>query len=53
MEIETQGAFDHLSLAAMLVPTNDGFFSLTDVAGPKGDKTIVLYSPAYDAGTEP
>ena len=53
LHIETRAAFDHLSLAAMLIPSNDAFFGLADIAGPKGDKTIILYSPAYDAGTEP
>jgi hypothetical protein len=40
VHVETTGGFDHISVAAMLVPTNDGFFAMT------------LFSPAYDAGTE-
>lgn len=43
---------EHLSVAAMLIPTNDGFFALNDVPGPRGSETVTLYSPAYDAGTE-
>jgi len=50
--VKTAGQFDHLSVAAMLVPTNDGFFAVNGEEGPKGDKAITLYSPAYDAGTE-
>jgi hypothetical protein len=50
--VSTRGSFDHVSVAAMLVPTNDGFFAVNDHAGPGGEKTITLYSPAYDAGTE-
>ena len=46
------GNFDHLSVAAMLIPTNDGFFSINDAKGPGGGKTITLFSPAYDAGSE-
>lgn len=46
------GRFDHLSMAAMLIPTNDGFFSINDVEGPEGRKTLTLFSPAYDAGSE-
>ncbi|RDD61121.1 spondin domain-containing protein [Ferruginivarius sediminum] len=53
LTVPTQGAFTHISLGAMLVPTNDAFFSLTDMAGPRGNKSAVHYSPAYDAGTEP
>jgi hypothetical protein len=55
------GTYNHPSLAAMLVPTNDGFFALNDVSfsdllarvqGGPGSKMITFYSPAYDAGTE-
>lgn len=42
-----------LSLASMLIPTNDAFISLNGVKAPKGKKTIVYWSPAYDAGSEP
>ncbi|MEO8050380.1 MAG: spondin domain-containing protein [Acidobacteriota bacterium] len=50
--VQTSGAFDHISVAAMLVPTNDGFFAINGIEGPKGKDTLTLYSPAYDAGTE-
>jgi hypothetical protein len=50
--VATQGFYDYLSVAGMLVPTNDGFFAINGVEGPKGNKAIVLYSPGYDAGTE-
>jgi hypothetical protein len=52
LTVETQGQFDHVSVAAMLVPTNDGFFAVNGVEGPNGNKTFTLFSPAYDAGTE-
>jgi hypothetical protein len=52
LEVMTRGNFDHVSLGAMLVPTNDGFFSLTDVRGPRGRRTEVLRGAGYDAGTE-
>ena len=45
---------DHLTLASMLVNTNDAFTGLTnlDLSGmQKGDKRMFL-TPAYDAGTE-
>ncbi|MCI0348896.1 MAG: spondin domain-containing protein [Acidobacteriales bacterium] len=52
LSVRTRGAFDHISVAAMLIPTNDAFFALNGVAGPKGNKMLSLVSPAYDAGTE-
>ncbi len=42
-----------ISVASMLIPTNDAFFSLNAVKAPKGDKSVTYYSPAYDAGSEP
>lgn len=50
--VRTRGSFDHLSVAAMLIPTNDGFFALNGVAGPAGHQHLALFSPAYDAGSE-
>jgi len=52
LRVETIGAFDHVSLAAMLIPTNDAFFALNGVEGPRGNNELTLFSPAYDAGTE-
>lgn len=51
--IRTSGRFNHVSAAAMLIPTNDAFFALNDVAGPRGRDVLPLESPAYDAGSEP
>jgi len=42
-----------LSVASMLIPTNDAFIALNGVKVPKGNKTAVYWSPAYDAGSEP
>jgi len=42
---------DRISLAGMLIPTNDGFVAI-DGAGPFGRGTRSLYAPAYDSGTE-
>lgn len=41
-----------ISLAAMMLPTNDGFIALDSVKAPKRG-TLTYYSPGYDAGTEP
>ncbi len=45
------GTYDRLSLAAMLIPTNDAFMGL-DTALPMGSDVKVVYAYAYDAGTE-
>jgi len=43
--------WDRISLAAMLIPTNDGFVALRGV-GPFGYRAQSFAPPAYDAGTE-
>ena len=45
------GKFKHVSVASMLISTNDGFFALNGVKGLTG-KTGTFFSPAYDAGSE-
>ena len=52
--IETEDNLNNISLAGMLLPTNDGFLALNGVKIPylRRGKSVVLYSPAYDAGTE-
>jgi len=42
-----------ITVASMLIPTNDSFIALNGVKAPKGNKTTVYYSPGYDAGSEP
>ena len=50
--VGTRDGFDHVSVAAMLVPTNDAFFAVNGVEGPEGNEELTLFSVAYDAGTE-
>ncbi len=50
-EITGGGAFDILSLAAMLIPTNDAFVGV-DTTLPDSTEMKVVYAYAYDAGTE-
>ena len=50
--VSTRGGFDNVSVAAMLIPTNDGFFAVNDLEGPNAQEAITVFSPAYDAGTE-
>lgn len=52
LTVQAGGNFNHLSVAAMLIPTNDGFFALNGVMGPTGDKKLTFFSVAYDAGSE-
>jgi len=52
MTIVVEGhRWDRISLAAMLIPTNDGFVALRG-AGPLGYREQSFTPPAYDAGTE-
>ena len=41
-----------ISLASMMIPTNDSFIALNGVKAPKNGKASVYYSPGYDAGSE-
>jgi hypothetical protein len=41
----------HISVASMMLPTNDGFIALNGVKAPKKG-TATFYSHGYDAGTE-
>lgn len=45
--------FERITVAGMLIPTNDGFYSLNGVKLPDAaGGTVVYYATAYDAGTE-
>ncbi|WP_345880479.1 spondin domain-containing protein [Shewanella algae] len=46
------GALTHLSLVAMLLPTNDAFVGLDGWEIPSTPGNYTLYLNAYDAGTE-
>lgn len=52
--VDAANGFERLTVAAMLIPTNDGFYALNGVTLPDtaGD-TATYYATAYDAGTEP
>ncbi|HBH60296.1 MAG TPA: hypothetical protein DDX85_00830 [Nitrospiraceae bacterium] len=52
VKIAAGRGFDYVSLAAMLVPTNDGFIALNGVHAPLGHTAEMYLSPAYDAGSE-
>jgi len=42
-----------LSMASMLIPTNDAFVALNSIPLPKGRRTGTHVALAYDAGSEP
>ncbi len=45
---------NRISIASMMLPTNDGFVALNSAYAPKhGHGSATFYSPGYDAGTEP
>ena len=50
--LSTESMNTHLSLVAMLLPTNDGFVGLDSWAVPETPGTYMIYLNAYDAGTE-
>lgn len=52
VRVDTRGNFDRVSVASMLIPTNDAFFAINGVRGPQGKAPEVSYSVAYDSGTE-
>jgi len=52
LTVKTDKRHSHVSVASMLVPTNDAFFAVNGLHGPRGKRSKTVYSPAYDAGTE-
>ncbi len=51
VDVSAKYGAKRISLASMMLPTNDGFIALNSVKAPK-QGTATYYSPAYDAGTE-
>ncbi len=49
--VSAENGAKHISIASMMLPTNDGFIGLNGVKAPKKG-TATYYSPGYDAGTE-
>jgi hypothetical protein len=50
--VKADGKHKYISVASMLIPTNDGMFAINGIRGPSGVHRLSLRSPAYDAGTE-
>lgn len=51
-EVNGGGMFTHLSLVAMLIPTNDAFVGGSNIVLPAGFDALVVDLLAYDSGTE-
>ena len=51
-EISTQEINTNLSIAAMILPTNDGFVGLDSLSIPTKSGSYTYYLNGYDAGTE-
>ena len=52
VSLSTSDTNTYLSVAAMMLPTNDGFIGLDSWAIPTEAGTYTVYLNAYDAGTE-
>lgn len=53
VRVRARGRFDQLSVAAMLIPTNDAFVALNSLSLPWSGGAISRTLIAYDAGSEP
>lgn len=53
VEVTARPGRDRITLAGMLIPTNDAFTAIQNVKLPRAHKSLSLYTPAYDAGSEP
>ena len=52
LTVDTSGRNRYVSVASMLVPSNDAFFAVNGVKGPRGHQASTVFSPVYDAGSE-
>ena len=50
LHVKSKGKFKYLTVAAMLLPTNDGVIALNGMRLSKGTRSVMV--PAYDAGSE-
>lgn len=53
LNVKMGGKYRFVSMAAMLVPTNDAFVATNSIRGPrKKGHSVTVYVPVYDSGTE-
>lgn len=53
IQVNARPGRDRISIAAMLIPTNDAFYSFRNLALPRGWRSVSARAPVYDAGSEP
>ena len=53
LTISAHNGADHISVASMMIPTNDTFIAVNGMPLPKGKETSVFLSTGHDAGSEP
>ncbi len=53
VRVQAKGRFDRLSIAAMLLPTNDGFVAVNSYDLPWDRRAVTVTAIGYDAGSEP
>lgn len=52
LTLKTNRHYRYVSVASMLIPTNDSFVAVNGVRGRLHSGSVTVYPPAYDAGTE-
>lgn len=52
VKVKSSRSSRYISVASMLIPTNDAFIAVNGINVKRGHKTITVMSPAYDAGSE-
>ena len=53
VEVDAKHGANYVTVASMILPTNDGFIALNGVKIPRSHHDLMtFYSPVYDAGTE-
>jgi Spondin_N len=53
VRVQANERFDRLSIAGMLLPTNDGFVALNSIELPWDRRAVTMTAIGYDAGSEP
>jgi hypothetical protein len=53
VRVQARGRFDQLSIAGMLLPTNDSFMAVNGVDLPWDRRSVEVDAIGYDAGSEP
>lgn len=52
VKVKATRYYQYISVASMLIPTNDAFIAVNGIKVHRGHKMISVMSPAYDAGSE-